>query len=190
MPEPTSPTSSPEPSHRDRAGGGAMFTEPTAAGGRSFPAAAVALAAVSVLVLLVALVILGRHKSAAPSAGQVAAGYGSNVRLGGVEMSESTNLAGGKETYVDGKITNAGTATVTAVTVEVAFAPDTGGEPQRETVPVNLIRMRQPELDTEPVSAEPLAPGATKEFRLIFDDIKPEWNQQPPEIRVTSVSTR
>ena len=168
-----------------------MFSEPTAAAGRSFPTAAVALAAVSVLVLLVALVVLGRHKAAAgPDQGRVAAGYGSNVRLGGVEMSESSNLAGGKETYVDGRITNAGPATVTAVTVEVAFASDNGGGSQRESVPVNLIRMRQPELDTEPVSAEPIAPGATKEFRLIFDDIRPEWNQQPPEIRVTSVSTR
>ena len=168
-----------------------MFAEPTAAAGRSFPTAAVALAAVSVLVLLAALVVLGRHKAATrPDQGRVAAGYGSNVRLGDVEMSESTNLAGGKETYVDGKITNAGPATVTAVTVEVAFASDNGGAPQRETVPVDLIRMRQPEIDTEPVSAEPIAPGATKEFRLIFDDIKPEWNQQPPEIRVTAVSTR
>ena len=168
-----------------------MFAEPTAGEGRSFPTVPVALAAVAVLILLISLVILGRHKAASePDEGQVAAGYAANVRLGDVEMSESTNLAGGKETYVDGKITNAGTATVTAVTVEVAFTPDTGGPPQQETVPVNLIRMRQPELDTEPVSAEPIAPGATKEFRLIFDDIKPEWNQQPPEIRVTSVSTR
>ena len=191
MPEPTLPPSSPDPLNRESAPSAAMFAEPTAATGRDFPTVAVALAAVSVLVLLLALVVLGRHKAAGrPDQGQVAAGYAANVRMGGLDMSESTNLAGGKETYVDGKITNTGPATVTAVTVEVAFTPDTGGAPQRETVPVDLIRMRQPELDTEPVSAEPIAPGATKEFRLIFDDIKPEWNQQPPEIRVTSVSTR
>ena len=169
-----------------------MFAEPGAAAGRSFPTAAVGLAAVSVLILLVALIILGRRKTGAPGvagAATMSAAYAPNVKLDGVEMSESTNIAGGKETYLDGKITNAGTSTVTGVRVTVTFAADGGGA-QTETVPVNLIRMRQPELDTEPVSAEPMAPGATKEFRLIFDDIKPEWNQQLPEIRVTGVATR
>lgn len=169
-----------------------MFAEPGAAAGKSFPTAAVGLAVVAVLILLAALIFLGRHKAGAPGtdgAAAMSAAYAGNVKLDGVEMSESTNMAGSKDTYLDGKITNSGPSTVTAVRVTVAFASDGGGS-QTETVPVNLIRMRQPEVDTEPVSAEPIAPGATKEFRLIFDDIKPEWNQQTPEIRVTGVVTR
>ena len=170
-----------------------MFAEPTATvEGRSFPTAAVAIATVAVFVLLAVFFAMSR-RSAAPAgaiAGQANAAYAPNVKLSDVEMSESTSFSGGKQTFLDGKITNSGSATVSGVTVQVTFAPDGGGAPQMETVPVNLIRMRQPEIDTEPVSAEPIAPGTTKEFRLIFDDVKPEWNQQVPEIRVTSVSTR
>ena len=196
MQEPNVPTSSPKSVDRDRASserlGGAgqvgMFAEPTAVAGRSFPVAAVALAVVAVLVLVASLAFFGRHRAAAnAAAGQASAAYAANVRLGGLEMSESTSLSGGKVTYVDGKITNAGTATVTGVTVAVSF-PSDNGQAQVETVPVYLIRMRQPEIDTEPMSAEPLAAGATKEFRLIFEDIKPDWNQQTPAIRVVGVA--
>ncbi len=169
-----------------------MFREPGAAAERSFPTAAVAIAGVAVLILLALFVAIGRRGPAGSSANPDAAGaaYASHVKLSDVEMSESTSFSGGKETYLDGKVTNAGPATVTGVRVQVTFAADGGGVPQVETVPVNLIRMRQPEIDTEPVSAEPLTPGATKEFRLIFDDVKPEWNQQVPEIRVIGVATR
>lgn len=172
-----------------------MFSEPTAAAGRSFPAMPVVLAAVAVILgLLVALGALKRHQNGSAAslgagAGQVSAAYAPNLHLAGIEMSESTSFSGGKETYLDGKVSNSGSATVTGATAQVTFASD-GGTPQVETVPVNLIRMRQPYVDTAPISAAPIAPGATAEFRLIFDDVKPEWNQQVPEIRVTGVTTR
>ena len=38
-------------------------------------------------------------------------------------------------------------------------------------MPLNLIRTHQPYIDTEPVSAAPIAPGETREFRLIFDHV-------------------
>ena len=59
-----------------------------------------------------------------------------------------------------------------------------------ETVPLNLIRMRQPYVDTEPVSAAPIAAGASADFRLIFDDVRPEWNQQAPEMHLIGVAIR
>ena len=169
-----------------------MFVEPTASG-RSFPTAAVAIAAVVVVIALAVLLGLGqRHgkTAAAPNTLQPTAAYAANLKLSDVAMSESTSLSGGKETYVDGHITNTGPATVTGVTMQVLFAPDGGGAPQMETVALNLIRMRQPEVDTEPVSAAPIAPGASAEFRLIFDDVRPEWNQQAPEMHVIGVATR
>ena len=62
--------------------------------------------------------------------------------------------------------------------------------PQVETVPVALIRTHQPYIDTQPISDAPLAPGDEKEFRLIFEDVATNWNQQLPEIRVVKVSAR
>jgi hypothetical protein len=58
---------------------------------------------------------------------------------------------------------------------------------QKETMPLNLIRTHQPYIDTEPVSAAPIKPGETREFRLIFDHVAEGWNQNYPEIRVIEV---
>lgn len=169
-----------------------MFAEPPAQE-RRFPVVPITIAAVAVLVIVAVLAVVGRRHGAAagsPDALQPLAAYAPNIKLTNIQMSESASYSGVKSTFIDGRVTNAGTATVTGITAQVLFASDSGGAPQLETVPVNLIRTRQPYLDTEPVSAAPLAPGQSAEFRLIFEGIKPEWNQQTPEIHVVDVSTR
>jgi hypothetical protein len=45
-------------------------------------------------------------------------------------------------------------------------------------------------VDTQPVSAAPIEPGQTRDFRLIFDTMPADWNQQIPEIRIISVRSR
>jgi len=40
------------------------------------------------------------------------------------------------------------------------------------------------------VSMAPIAPGTEADFRLIFENIHSNWNTQPPEIRLTQISTR
>jgi hypothetical protein len=72
----------------------------------------------------------------------------------------------------------------------VAFPNDQGTPAQTETVPLNVIYMREPYLDTRPVAASPIAPGAAADFRLIFDDIGDSWNQQPPQIQMAQISTK
>ena len=169
-----------------------MFAEPVAPE-RAFPTVPVAIAAAAVLVLLAVLVLVGRRHSAAagaPDTLQPLAAYASNVKFSGLQMSESSSFSGGKSTFIDGHVTNTGLATVAGITVQVLFASDAGGAPQLETVPLNLVRTRQPYLDTEPVSAAPLTPGASRDFRLIFEGIRPEWNQQMPEIHIVDVATK
>jgi len=62
--------------------------------------------------------------------------------------------------------------------------------PQVETLPVSLIRTRQPYIDTQPVSAAPLKPGDGQDFRLIFEDISANWNTQMPEVHVIQVTKK
>lgn len=167
-----------------------MFTEPEREA-RGFPAAAIVIAVVVVVLILGLLLVLGR-RHAAPDATGSAAGnsaYAPQLTLSDIQMSESTSLSGGKETFVDGRIANRGGSTVTSATVEISFPAD-GLAPQTEIVPVTLILTRQPYIDTEPMGAEPLAPGAGAEFRLTFDDVRPDWNQQVPSIRVTAVTLK
>lgn len=99
-------------------------------------------------------------------------------------MSESENLSGGKLTYLDGHIQNTGTRTVTGVTVQVVFQNDEALAPQINTVPLTLIRMKEPYIDTEPVGADPLKLGDDREFRLIFEKVPTNWNTQMPEVRI------
>jgi hypothetical protein len=108
----------------------------------------------------------------------------------GLAMSESSNLAGGKVTYLDGHIANTGARTVTGVTVQVLFRDAAHEVAQNETLPLKLIRVREPYIDVEPVSAAPLTPGGGHDFRLIFDAVSPDWDGAYPELRVIHVETK
>jgi hypothetical protein len=143
-----------------------------------------------VLAVLVVLIFAGRRP--APSnpggAGLAAADpYAKNLPLSNIKMSESTSLSGAKQTYIDGDITNNGDKTLTAITVQAAFMDFTNRIGQKDTMPLTLIRTHEPYIDVEPVSAAPIQPGQTREFRLIFDHVTDSWNQNYPEIRVIAV---
>ena len=105
-------------------------------------------------------------------------------------MSESSNLVGGKVTYLDGHIANTGNRTVTGITVQVLFRNVAQEVAQNESQPMKFIRIREPYIDVEPVSAAPLKPGAERDFRLIFDAVTPDWDGAYPQIRLLHVQTQ
>jgi hypothetical protein len=151
----------------------------------NYPVAAWGAAVLVVLAVVGALVYMGRTKPAAPpSTLQPADPYASSLALSQFAMSESANLTGGKLTYLDGHVSNTGSRTVTGVMVQVVFQNDEALAPQIDTVPLTLIRMKDPYVDTQPVSANPLKPGDDREFRLTFETVPDNWNQQMPELRV------
>ncbi len=116
--------------------------------------------------------------------------YAASLRITHLAMSESSNLAGGKLTYLDGHLANQGPRTVTSVAVQVLFRDFAQEVTQNETLPLMLIRTREPYIDVEPVSAAPLKPGDERDFRLIFDAISPDWDGAYPEIRILHVETK
>jgi len=168
-----------------------MFT-PQGPEGRSFPPAVWGVAGLIVLAIVAALVLAGRHRSASGPANTALPldAYAANLPMSQVAMSESTSLSGGKSTFIDGHIRNTGPATVTGVTVQVFFRNDMDLPPQIETLPLSLVRTREPYVDTQPVSAAPLKPGDDREFRLIFETLPANWNVQLPEIHVVKAATR
>jgi Protein of unknown function (DUF2393) len=149
------------------------------------------IAGVVVLLGIVLLAVVGHHKTGSPPNAVLPLDpYAPSLVFSGLQMSESTSLSGGKSTYIDGHVKNAGTKTVTGATVQVLFANDVAMPPQVETVPVALIRTHEPYIDTQPIADAPLAPGDEKEFRLIFENVAANWNQQLPEVRVVKVASR
>jgi Protein of unknown function (DUF2393) len=140
----------------------------------------------------IAFVALGRGKPQATVTPISAAAdaYSASLPISGLAMSESSNLAGGKVTYLDGHLVNSGTRTVTGITVQVLFRTFAHEVAQNETEPIKLIRTREPYVDLEPVSSAPLVPGEGRDFRLIFDAVSPDWDGAYPEIRVVHVDTK
>jgi hypothetical protein len=149
-------------------------------------------AAVIILGLGILVVVGGRSTpESAMGAGMAAADpYAARLSISRIQMSEATSFSGAKVTYIDGQIANSGDRTLAAITVQVGFHSDVGQFAQRVAVPLNLIRTREPYVDTQPVSAAPIEPGQTRDFRLIFDTMPADWNQQIPEIRIISVRSR
>lgn len=113
--------------------------------------------------------------------------YAANLQISGLAMSESTNFVGNKITYIDGRITNTGNRIVTGMTVQTLFYDYSKEVAQNVTQPLKLIRTRQPYIDVEPVSANPIKPGESREFRLIFDGVSPDWNEAYPQLRILHV---
>lgn len=152
-------------------------------------------AAIAVAILaVVAVVFFTKSGKTASSASQnkiqSADAYAQNLVFSQLAMSESTSLSGGKSTFIDGHVKNTGPDTLTGITMQVLFRNDLGLSPQVETLPLSLIRTHEPYVDTEPVSSAPLKPGDDVEFRLIFETVSTDWNQQMPELQVVHVAKR
>jgi len=148
-----------------------------------------------IVVLLILGIFLARgHHAPPPNPGGAGLAppdpYAANLVISNLQMSQASSVVGGKATYVDGLIANHGSQTVTAITVQVAFRDFTNQIAQKATMPLDLIRTHEPYIDTEPVSAAPIGPGQTREFRLIFDHVTDNWNQNYPEIRVIEVKLK
>jgi hypothetical protein len=166
-----------------------MFASKPPEGG-GIPMMAWGVAGLAVLVVVVLLALAERHKAAAPSTIQPLADYSANLLLSQLAMSESTSLSGGKSTFIDGHIKNTGGQTVSGITVQVIFRNDEAMPPQIDTLPLSLIRTREPYIDTQSVGSSPLKPGDERDFRLIFESIPANWNNQMPEIRIIQVEAR
>jgi hypothetical protein len=149
--------------------------------------------AVVILGLAALVFFTGRHSAKPQIEGSRLAppdAYAASLPITDVKMSEASNFAGGKVTYIDGQISNTGSRTISGATVQVVFRNELGEVSQKETTALNLIRTREPYVDTQPVSASPLKPGDKREFRLIFDHVTLDWNQQYPELTIIDVTSK
>ena len=170
---------------------GPQLIRPDAPPERNWVPLAVA-AAVVIAVAVGAVLIFGRGKTGTTVTPITASAdpYAKNLVISNLAMSQSSNLAGGQVTYIDGHIANQGNRTVTGITVQTLFRDPAHEVAQNETQPMKFIRMRDPYIDVEPVSAAPLKPGDGQDFRLIFDTLAQDWDGAYPEIRIVHVDAR
>jgi hypothetical protein len=101
-----------------------------------------------------------------------AAAYLPSLQLSEVQPQTSESYIQKSLFEILGKITNGGPRTVAGIRVKCVFRDYYGKELKRE-------------LST--VVSTPLAPGATKSFRLAFDDVPDGWNQQMPDLVIAEI---
>jgi len=144
-----------------------------------------------VVIVVAVLIFLGRGKpNPATPINAPLDSYAANLEISGLQMSQSSNLAGNQLTYVDGHIVNKGSRTVTGISAQALFRNAAHEVAQNETQPMKFIRMREPYIDVEPVSSAPLKPEEGQDFRLIFDTLANTWDGAFPEIRIVRVETK
>lgn len=164
-------------------------SEPVAARERSWAPIAIA-AAIVIAVVAVVWLTAGRTKSEAGNPSGAPDAYAASLPITDLAMSEAANMVGGKVTYVSGHIANTGSRTVTGVTVQVVFRDYKKEVAQSQRMPLTVIRMREPYIDTALLSVSPLKPGGATDFRLNFDTVSPQWAGTMPEVQIVRVDSK
>lgn len=161
-----------------------LFQPPAGSGERPWLPMAigwVAVAAVVTLGLLIWRSTRGPEPQGPPS-------YAAQLQISDLKLSQEQNFLGATVTYLGGNIANTGDKTVTGVTLNVVFRNSLDEIVQREVLPVRILDHSGSYADNYDMRLRPLAPGQKREFRLTFEHLSSDWNQQAPELRVVGVS--
>src|SRR5277367_421021 len=116
--------------------------------------------------------------------------YTTNLKFSDLKASAAQNFAGATVSYLDGQITNTGNQTVIHAVVQVTFKDDMGQTAQREELPIHVLRTGGPYDEAVDLTISPLAPGESKPFRLIFENISAQWNHAYPDLQISEVTVR
>lgn len=147
--------------------------------------------AAAIVVIVVAVIVVitqhGRNTATVAPVNAPADPYSVNLPISNLQLYQSSNMAGNKLLYLDGHLVNNGNRTVTGIAIQVLFRNDAHEVAQNETQSLRIIRTRDPYVDLESLSANPLKPGEERDFRLIFDSVTPNWDGAYPQLRILRV---
>jgi hypothetical protein len=104
-----------------------------------------------------------------------AKGYVRYLKLSGVEMKATDTFLGQTVVEITGSIANSGDRPLELIEINCVFYDPWGQVVLRERVPIVSRRMGG------------LAPGATKGFRLAFDNLPDSWNQGMPQLVIARI---
>lgn len=146
--------------------------------------------ALALIAVVVAAIILFSGR-AQPPATAATDPYADSLPIANLKLSAAENFIGSSVNYVDGTVTNTGSKVVVGAAIEAVFRNTMGQTVQRETQPLMFIQHRPGFPDeTIPVSASPLRPNGTQEFRLTFEHISADWDHGYPQLRFVKIDTK
>jgi Protein of unknown function (DUF2393) len=140
-----------------------------------------------VAVMIAILLFLSRGRYTGPAAPHP---YAANLQLSNLKMSTAENFVGSSVTYIDGTVTNTGNQTVTHAVVRVVFKNSMDQVAQADNVPLLVLQTSGPYQDTVDLGIAPLVPGQGRQFRLTFEHVTADWNQNYPDLQVMNVTLK
>ncbi|HWX53562.1 MAG TPA: hypothetical protein VN176_03110 [Verrucomicrobiae bacterium] len=132
------------------------------------------------------LALLGRGKAAQTSG--LNDFYIPKLQISGLHMEEAATFAGGKITYVEGRLNNGGDRKVTGASMEVLLKNSLNETVQKETQQVVVLLRATPYADYGSLDQSPLAPGQSREFRLTLEHVSADWDGQIPQVKIVKVT--
>jgi hypothetical protein len=166
---------------------GPLTTPPNRPQERTTPWAAIGFGVVFVAVAATLIWFLAANRKAPV---QQANPYAPNLKVTDVKLSTAQNFVGARVIYVDGRVTNGGSMTVSHATVQAEFRDDMNQVVLREQVPLMVTEQRPGYSDSVDLGRSPLKPSETRNFRLTFEGVPGSWNQAYPDLRVYQVTTQ
>ncbi|HXZ13795.1 MAG TPA: hypothetical protein VEG64_15530 [Candidatus Sulfotelmatobacter sp.] len=147
----------------------------------SFPAAFIA-GAIVVLLLLGAVLLIGRRMQPRGSAasitfpfGAAEQAYAEHVHFKDIQMARATNFLNQEFTYISGIMSNDGARTLHGLEVQLEFHD-----------PFKQVILREKQQLVGP-GTRPLEGGERRSFQITLEHVPAEWDQQYPSIRVTGM---
>lgn len=145
--------------------------------------------------LLAVIVVVGiialATRNTGPKAQQVDP-YVSQLQISNAKVSAAENYVGGTVTYLDADITNTGDKTLVGADMNLVFKNTMNEIVQKETLPLHVLVENQmggyPDLVD--MSRSPITPGHTKSVRMTLEHISADWDQAPPQMRLTNLKLR
>jgi hypothetical protein len=143
-----------------------------------------------VLVIVAVIWLVSRPAATQRQAEALPPPEASAIQLSDLKLATAQNFVGASVTYVEGKVANNGSKTLSHAVVEVTFRNSLNEVVQRETVPLMVLETRPGYSDAVDLSAAPLAPRDSRPFRLTFEHVSADWAQSMPELKIVNVTTK
>jgi hypothetical protein len=111
----------------------------------------------------------------------------SDLHVSSVQISQPP---AGDAVYVDGLVTNAGSARVTGATAEVQFRDARGNVIASVQKPMVGMAHGGTDLIGNELARNPIKSNEMRFFRIAVEEVPPAWNHEVPELKIVAVKAR
>ncbi len=111
----------------------------------------------------------------------------SDLRFSGVQISRAPD---GEAVYVDGLVTNEGSAHVSGATAQVDFYDSDGAVIANVQQPLVGMAHGGTDLVRNEFARNPIGPKEMRFFRLAVENVPPTWNHELPQLKIIEVKAK